>query len=106
MTNPRLEERRRMRQHLKSVPVFQKIGNLPVRTADQMVATGSAQSIRGQALLLLDHASIEEFVSELELDPATAADVISIIARAQSEERARRLREAGIAAYEGPEVGL
>ena len=78
-----------MRKHLKSVPVYAPILNIPSRSADEMVAAGRAQSLRGKAILL-NRIVLEEFLAEKDIDPTEAAELVEKIMRAQRAVIARK----------------
>lgn len=81
-----------MRRNLTSVPVLTTVGHMPAKAADELVAAGRAHSLRGKALLTFDPAWLERILSDLDIDPATAA----LILRAS-----QRVRDAKAASNEG-----
>ena len=84
-----------MRKHLKDVPVYVSVGHLAVSTADHMVGTGHAHSLRGRALLLLDNSALEIALTEMDADPEIIQMILRAALRVDSEKAAKAVEERG-----------
>lgn len=79
-----------MRKNLATVPLYIPAGRVPADVADQAVAVGRAQSLRGKAVLILSRVALEDFLADSDMDPEVAADIVGRIMRAQATILARR----------------
>lgn len=78
-----------MRKSLEFVPVYQKIGLIPATSADSLVTAGSAHSLRGKALLILNPASLEPHIGELQIDPEILTTITHALRKVTAWRAAR-----------------
>jgi hypothetical protein len=93
-----------MRKHLKTVPVYIPVGDVPVDSADQAVAEDRAQSLRGKALLLLNGAALERLLCDLDVDQEIVAMILRAAARVEAEKAARSAAQESATQDSGFEV--